>query len=91
MSKGVDQVNVLKAYETPLLAHDQTLLLYIYIVAILYGIALSKEVCYVDGMAQMNTRISRSLKERGDAALEKAGMTPSQAVRKLWTSPPAIA
>ena len=34
-------------------------------------------------MAQMNTRISRSLKERGDAALEKAGMTPSQAVRKL--------
>ena len=25
-------------------------------------------------MAQMNTRISRSLKERGDAALEKAGM-----------------
>ena len=35
-------------------------------------------------MAQMNTRISRSLKERGDAALEKAGMTPSQAVRKLW-------
>ena len=35
-------------------------------------------------MAQMNTRISRSLKERGDAALDKAGMTPSQAVRKLW-------
>ena len=32
-------------------------------------------------MAQMNTRISRSLKERGDAALEKAGMTPSQAAR----------
>ena len=32
----------------------------------------------------MNTRISRSLKERGDAALEKAGMTPSQDVRKLW-------
>lgn len=35
-------------------------------------------------MVQMNTRISRSLKERGDAALERAGYTPSQAVRKLW-------
>lgn len=35
-------------------------------------------------MVQMNTRIGRSLKERGDAALERAGMTPSQAVRKLW-------
>lgn len=33
---------------------------------------------------QMNTRINRALKERGDAALERAGMTPSQAVRKLW-------
>ena len=36
-------------------------------------------------MVQMNTRISRSLKERGDAALgRRPGMTPSQAVRKLW-------
>ena len=35
-------------------------------------------------MAQMNTRISRSLKERGDAALERAGYSPSQAIRKLW-------
>lgn len=35
-------------------------------------------------MVQMNTRISRSLKERGDAALERAGYTPSQAIRKLW-------
>ena len=35
-------------------------------------------------MVQMNTRIGRSLKERGDAAIERAGMTPSQAVRKLW-------
>ena len=34
---------------------------------------------------QMNTRISRSLKESGDAALERAGYTPSQAVRKLWS------
>ncbi len=38
-------------------------------------------------MVQMNTRISRSLKERGDAALERAGYSPSQAVRKLWTTP----
>ena len=35
-------------------------------------------------MMQMNTRISRSLKERGDEALERAGYSPSQAVRKLW-------
>ena len=35
-------------------------------------------------MVQMNTRISRSLKERGDAALERAGYSPSQAIRKLW-------
>ena len=34
-------------------------------------------------MVQMNTRISRSLKERGDAALQRAGYSPSQAVRKL--------
>lgn len=35
-------------------------------------------------MAQMNTRIDRRLKERGDAALARAGFTPSQAVRALW-------
>lgn len=34
---------------------------------------------------QMNTRISRALKESGDAALERAGYSPSQAVRKLWS------
>lgn len=33
---------------------------------------------------QMNTRIDRLLKERGDAALKQAGYSPSQAVRKLW-------
>ena len=33
---------------------------------------------------QMNTRISRALKDNGDAALERAGYSPSQAVRKLW-------
>lgn len=33
---------------------------------------------------QINARISRSLKERGDAALERAGYSPSQAIRKLW-------
>lgn len=36
------------------------------------------------GMVQMNTRIERSLKERGDAALAHAGYSPSSAVRKLW-------
>ncbi|WP_080800008.1 translation repressor RelB [Arabiibacter massiliensis] len=33
---------------------------------------------------QMNTRIGRALKDNGDAALERAGYSPSQAVRKLW-------
>lgn len=33
---------------------------------------------------QVNTRIDRSLKERGDAALKRAGYSPSQAVRTLW-------
>lgn len=35
-------------------------------------------------LIQMNTRIDRTLKERGDAALARAGFTPSQAVRALW-------
>ncbi len=34
--------------------------------------------------AQINVRISRPLKERGDAALERAGYSPSQAIRNLW-------
>lgn len=33
---------------------------------------------------QMNVRIDRTLKERGDVALAKAGFTPSQAVRAVW-------
>lgn len=33
---------------------------------------------------QINARIDRALKERGDAALERAGYSPSQAIRKLW-------
>lgn len=33
---------------------------------------------------QMNTRIGKDLKRRGDAALAKAGFTPSRAVRALW-------
>ena len=33
---------------------------------------------------QMNTRIDRTLKREGDAALAAAGFTPSQAVRALW-------
>lgn len=36
-------------------------------------------------MTQMNTRIERDLKQRGDAALARAGFSPSEAVRALWT------
>ena len=35
-------------------------------------------------VVQMNTRIDRALKERGDEALARAGYSPSHAVRKLW-------
>lgn len=35
-------------------------------------------------MVQMNTRIDRDLKQRGDAALAQAGFSPSEAVRALW-------
>ena len=34
--------------------------------------------------AQINVRLDVDLKRSGDAALSKAGMTPSQAVRALW-------
>lgn len=47
---------------------------------------------------QMNIRIGRALKERGDRALSRAGYTPSQAVRALYefavrheTEPEAVA
>ena len=33
---------------------------------------------------QFNTRMERSLKQDGDAALKSAGYTPSEAVRALW-------
>ena len=33
---------------------------------------------------QMNTRINPDLKAKGDAALSRAGFTPSTAVRALW-------
>lgn len=33
---------------------------------------------------QFNTRMERSLKQDGDAALKIAGYTPSEAVRALW-------
>lgn len=36
-------------------------------------------------MVQMNTRIDADLKQRGDAVLERAGYSPSEAVRALWT------
>lgn len=34
---------------------------------------------------QMNIRIDSSLRSRGNLALENAGVTPSQAVRLLWS------
>lgn len=34
--------------------------------------------------AQMNVRMDRDTKERGDQALAAAGFTPSDAVRKVW-------
>ena len=34
--------------------------------------------------AQINVRLDADLKRSGDAALSRAGMTPSQAVRALW-------
>lgn len=36
-------------------------------------------------LAQMNTRIEADLKRQGDAALARAGYSPSQAVRALWS------
>ena len=36
-------------------------------------------------MAQINVRISRSLKDAGDAVLAEQGISPSQIVRDLWT------
>lgn len=35
--------------------------------------------------AQVNARIDAELKESGDAALAAAGLTPTQAVRLLWS------
>ena len=34
--------------------------------------------------AQMNIRMSRSVKEAGDAALASVGFTPSEVVRTIW-------
>lgn len=34
--------------------------------------------------AQMNVRMSRSVKEAGDAALASAGFSPSEVVRTIW-------
>lgn len=39
---------------------------------------------YTMDTVQMNTRIDRTLKREGDAALAAAGYTPSQAVRAIW-------
>ena len=36
------------------------------------------------GVVQMNVRIDSALKQRGDRILQQQGLTPSQAVRRLW-------
>ena len=38
----------------------------------------------MEAQVQMNTRIGRELKKRGDDALAQIGYSPSQAVRALW-------
>lgn len=35
-------------------------------------------------IAQVNARVDADLKEQGDAALERAGFTPTTAIRALW-------
>lgn len=35
-------------------------------------------------MTQINARIDATLKKRGDEALARAGLSPTQAIRKLW-------
>ena len=36
--------------------------------------------------AQINVRIDRDLKGRGDAVLERLGSTPTEAIRALWVT-----
>lgn len=36
------------------------------------------------GVAQINARLPRSLKESGDAGLKELGISPSDAIRSLW-------
>ena len=38
----------------------------------------------VAAVSQVNARIDAELKEAGDAALAKAGLTPTKAIRGLW-------
>lgn len=42
-------------------------------------------------VAQMNVRMDAELKVRGDRVLEKAGLTPTRAVRALWERIGALA
>lgn len=38
----------------------------------------------MEATAQMNVRLSRTLKTAGDAALAEAGITPTELIRELW-------
>lgn len=37
-------------------------------------------------MAQINVRIAKTLKDQGDAALEELDISPSDAIRALWSA-----
>lgn len=49
-----------------------------------YGVVADGLAGGKGGMTQLNTRIERELKDRGDEALRNAGYSSSAAVRKLW-------
>lgn len=38
----------------------------------------------MSGVVQMNVRIDSALKQQGDKIFQRQGLTPSQAVRRMW-------
>lgn len=39
----------------------------------------------IEAMAQINVRLPRKLKDSGDAGLRRMGLSPSDAIRALWS------